>query len=68
VIQVDVGEDEPADLLQGEPVRGKLRFQRADAARRAAVDESRLVAVEQVGGDDPGPPEVEQIEELEAVT
>jgi hypothetical protein len=68
VVQVDVGEDEPAKLLEGEPVCGKRRFKRADAARRPAVDEGRLIAVEQVGGDDPGPPEVEQIEELEALT
>jgi hypothetical protein len=68
VIQVDVGEDEPADLLQGEAVRSERRLERVDAARRAAVDERRLVAGEQVGGDDPRPPEVEQVEELEAVT
>jgi hypothetical protein len=49
-------------------VHGERPLERVDAARRPAVDERRLVAEEQVGGDDPGPPEVEQVEELEAAT
>jgi hypothetical protein len=57
-----------AQVLDREPETGEGALERVDAGRGTAVDESGLVAAEQVGGDDPRPPEVEEIEELEAVT
>jgi hypothetical protein len=44
------------------------RLERVDAGGRAAVDERRLVAGQEVGGDDPRSREVQEVEKLEAVT
>jgi hypothetical protein len=57
-----------ADVLERHPVSCEAVFQRAKTARRAAVHERRLVAGQQVRRDDPGLPEVEEVEELETAT
>ena len=59
-----MGEDEVAQLPDPEPVRGERRPQRVQAARRPAVDERGLVALEQVRADDALAAEVPEIEEL----
>jgi hypothetical protein len=46
----------------------KAVFERAETARRPAVHQRRLVAGQQVRRDDPGLPEVEEVEELETAT
>jgi hypothetical protein len=64
VIEVDVREDEVAQILDAEPVGGEARLERAEAGRGPAVDERRLIPRQEVGPDDPGAPEVLQVEKL----
>jgi hypothetical protein len=54
------------DVGERKAVAGERRLERAHAGRRTAVDERGFVAPQEVGGDDPRSPEVEQVEELEA--
>jgi hypothetical protein len=68
VVEVDVREDEVAQVPDREPGTRERRLERVDARRRTAVDQGGLLAAKQVGGDDPRPPEVEEVEELEAAT
>jgi hypothetical protein len=68
VVEMDMRQDEMADVLERHPVSCEAVFQRAKTARRAAVHERRLVAGQQVRRDDPGMPEVKEVEELETAT
>jgi hypothetical protein len=68
VVKVDVREDEVSHVLQRNSVIRQTGLERAETARRPAVQQRRLVAGQQVRGDNPGMPEVEEVEELEAAT
>jgi hypothetical protein len=68
VVEVDVRQHEMTKIAEREAPALEPGDERAQARRRTAVDEGGLVAGEQVRRDDPRPPEVEEIEELEAVT
>jgi hypothetical protein len=57
-----------AEILDGDSAARKRLLERAETRARPAVDKGRLVVRQQVGGDDPRPPEVEKIERLEAAT
>jgi hypothetical protein len=57
-----------AHVLEHHPVSREAVFERAETARRPAVHQRRLVAGQQVRRNDPGLPEVEEIDELEAAT
>jgi hypothetical protein len=53
MIEVDVAEEEVADVWKGEAVLGETLLERRNAARRAAVMEREAVlGLEQVGADD----------------
>ena len=53
VVEVDVGEEEMADVRQLEPALGETRLQRVDARRRPAVVNGRpIVGLDQVRADD----------------
>jgi hypothetical protein len=67
MVEVDVREHEVTQVLEREAVARKLGFERLQAGRRTAVDEGRLRTRKQVRGDDPGPAEMEKVEELEAI-
>jgi len=58
VVQVDVRQHEMAEVFDPEPLFGEAPFEPAEAGRRPAVDERRLVAREEVGRDHPRAPEV----------
>jgi hypothetical protein len=68
MVEMDMRQDEMAHVRERHPVSGEAVFERAKTARRAAVHERRLVAGQQVRRDDPGMPEVEEVEELETAT
>ena len=54
VVEVDVGEEEMADLAELEPSLGEARLQRRHARRRAAVEERRaVVGLDDVAADVP---------------
>jgi hypothetical protein len=57
-----------AEVPDSETAFRQVGLQRIDAGRRSTVDERRLVAWQQVGRDDPGVAEEEEVEELRAVT
>ena len=63
VVGVDVGEQEVAHVREVDGVRVQATKQRIDAARRAAVDERRLGAVEQPGSDHARPADVVEVDE-----
>ena len=68
VVKMNGGEGEmvvPTVSLSARSAARKPRFQ---AARRPAVHQRRLVARQQVRRNDPGLPEVEEIDELEAAS
>jgi hypothetical protein len=68
MVEVDVRENKVAHVLERHPVGREAVFERAKTARRSAVHQRRLVAGQQVRRDDPGMPEVEEVEEPEAAT
>jgi hypothetical protein len=68
MVEVDVREHEMAQVLERHPVGREALFERAETARRPAVHQRRLVAGQQVRRNDPGMPEVEEVDELEAAT
>jgi hypothetical protein len=65
VVEVDVREHDVPEVAELQAPLAERRFQRLEAAARAAVDERRLVAEQQVGRDDPRAIEVEEIEDLD---
>jgi hypothetical protein len=65
VIEVDVREDEVANVAEREATARERPLERFHTRARAAIDERGLVAGEQVRGDDLRSPEVEQVERLE---
>jgi hypothetical protein len=68
MVEVDVREHEMAHVLEGHPVSREAFFERAETARRPAIHQRRLVASQQVTGNDPGLPEVEKVDQLEAAS
>ena len=68
VVQVDVGEQEMAKVAEQEPTQAESRLECRQAGARAAIDQRRLVARQQIGGNDPRPPEVLQVEKLRAAS
>jgi hypothetical protein len=68
VVEMDVREDEVAEILDSHFPARERGLERAQARGRPAVDERRLVVRPQVGGDDLRSPEVEEIERLEVPT
>jgi hypothetical protein len=68
MVEVDVRENEMAHVLERNPVGRETGLEGAETARRTAVHQRRLVAGQQVRGDDPRMPEVEEVDELEAAT
>ena len=66
MVEVDVREDEMAQVANLEPVPPERRTQASKAARGPAVDEGGLVALEQVRADDVLAAEMLEIEELHA--
>jgi hypothetical protein len=64
MVEVDMRENQVAEILDGEPLLGEARLERCETGRRAAVDERGLLALEQVRRDDPGAPEMLQVEQL----
>ena len=51
------------EVFDPETVLGEAVFEPAETGRRPAVDERRLVARKEEGGDDPRAPEVLQVDE-----
>jgi hypothetical protein len=68
MVEVDVREHEMAQVLQRQAVRRETGLERAQTARGPAVDQRGLVPGQQVGRDDPGLPQVEEVEELTPAT
>jgi hypothetical protein len=68
MVEVDVREQQVAEIPQCEPVRRQTGLQRLEAGRGPTVDQRRLVAWQEVGRDDPGVAEEEEVEELRALT
>jgi hypothetical protein len=68
VIEVDVREDEVAQVTSVKSVRPQTFLECVEARRRPAVDERGLFAGKEVRCDDPRSPQVEEIEKLEAAT
>jgi hypothetical protein len=68
MVEVDMREDEMAHVRDRHPVIREAFFERAETARRPAVHQRRLVAWQQVRRNDPGMPEVEEVDELEAAS
>ena len=64
MVEMDVREQEVAELPDLEPVLGEPCPERVQAARRPAVDQRGLVAREQVGADHALAAEVLEVEEL----
>jgi hypothetical protein len=65
MVEVDVREQQVAEVVKLEPVLGEARLQRGDTARRAAVLECRPVGgLEQVAADDALMAAVEEVERL----
>jgi len=61
-----VREDEVPEILEPETVLVQRSLERPQARRWPAVDERWFVTGEQVRGDHPRPPEVQEVEELDA--
>jgi hypothetical protein len=68
VVEVDVGQDEMAEVGELEPAGGESRLERVEARGRPAVEEGRLLAREQVRRDDLGVSQVEEVECLDSPT
>jgi hypothetical protein len=68
MVEVDMGEHEMAHVCERHPVGREAFLECAETARRPAVHQRRLVAGQQVRRNDPGMPEVEEVDELEAAT
>jgi hypothetical protein len=68
MVEVDVSEQQVAEIRESKAVFREPGLQRIDTGRRPTVDQRRLVPCEQVGRDDPGVTEEEEVEELRAVT
>jgi hypothetical protein len=66
MVEVDVGEHEVMKILERKAVAREASFKGIEASRRTAVHQSRLRIRKQVRRDDPGPPEMEEVEKLEA--
>jgi hypothetical protein len=64
VIEVDVREDEVPQVAELESVSREPGFERGQTGGRAAVDERRLVAGQEVRRDNPGVPEEKKVEKL----
>jgi hypothetical protein len=65
---MDMREHDVTKVPESEPTVTERRFQRFERAARAAVDERRLVAEQQVGRDDLRAAEVEEIEDCVVVS
>jgi hypothetical protein len=61
MIEVDVRENEVAKILDRQASLGERVLERLQAGARTAVDQGRLLAGEQVRGDDPRAPEVQEV-------
>jgi hypothetical protein len=68
MVEVDVREQQVAEVPDSETVFRQAGLQRIDAGRRSTIDQRRLAAGQQVGRDDPGVTEEVEVEELRAVT
>jgi hypothetical protein len=68
MVEVDMGEDEMPDVGEGQPAVPEGRLERIEARRGPAVDQRRLVTRQEVGGNDPGVPQVEEVEWLDRST
>jgi hypothetical protein len=68
VVEVDVREDEMAEVGNREPALSEGGFERLEARRGPAVDQRGLVPRQQVGRDDPGVAQVEEVEWLDRST
>jgi hypothetical protein len=66
MVEVDMREDEMADVLERHPVGREAFCECAETARRPAVHQRGLVPGQQVRRNDPGMPQVEEVDELEA--
>ena len=65
VVEVDVAEQQVADVAEREPAPCEARLQRVDRRRRPAVEERRaVVGVEQIRGDGALVAEVVEIDQL----
>jgi hypothetical protein len=53
-------------ILERKAMAGEPAFEGIETGRRTAVHQRRLRTRKQVGGYDPGPPEMEEVEKLEA--
>jgi hypothetical protein len=65
---MDVRQDEMTKVGYREPAGSEGGFERLEAGGWPAVDERRLVVRQQVGRDDPGVPQVEEVEWLDRST
>jgi hypothetical protein len=63
VVEVDVRQDEVAEVLDRESLPGEAFLERAQARRGAAIDQRRLVTGEEVGRDHPRAPEVLEVDQ-----
>jgi hypothetical protein len=68
MVEVDMREHEMAHVRERYPVSGQAFLECAETARGSAVHQRRLVAGKQVRRNDPGMPQVEKVDELEAAT
>jgi hypothetical protein len=68
VVEVDVAQQQVADVAELEVVVGEARLQRVDRRRRPAVEDRRsVVRVEDVGADAAGPAVVMKVDRLDDV-
>jgi hypothetical protein len=65
---MDVREHEMTQVLDSEAPLGEGRLQIRQTGARAAVNEGRLLAEQQVGRDDPRAPEVKEVKEPEVLS
>jgi hypothetical protein len=63
VIQVDVRQQQVAEILESEAVRTQAGLERAETGARPAVDQRRLVAWKEIRRDDPRAPQVVQVDQ-----
>jgi hypothetical protein len=68
MVEVDMGEDEMPDVGEGQPTVPEGRLERSETRGGPAVDQRRLVTGHEVGGNDPGVPQVEEVEWLDCST
>jgi hypothetical protein len=68
MVEMDVGEDDVAEVADRRPTGRKRLLEGAEAGCRSAVDECRLVARSEVSSNDLRMSEVEKVERLEVAT